>query len=148
MIPGSYGQLDASMELEDLYLYFHSRFSKLPHPRSVAEIGVAANEIQFLIQWFSNLYGKPRNWCERDYVDTLPGGVLASQREMFGALLLTLAAEICRGEGGEDAVWPKVTSILRADKFSFPYLFSSANQPSELAKAALGAGARRLGCVT
>src|ERR1700689_1953221 len=106
-------RLPTSAQLADLYLHFQARFSKLPTPRSVAEIFVSDAELHSLIEWFSALYGKPRNWCERDYVEDLGNGVFASDREIFGALFLILGAEVCRKSSTEDAVWPAVAAILR-----------------------------------
>jgi len=62
---------------------------------------------------------------------------------MFGGLLLILASEVCRDNSGEDAVWPAVTSVLKADKISFPILFVG-GQPTPACKRAITAGAQRL----
>src|ERR1039458_9005418 len=62
---------------------------------------------------------------------------------MFGALLLILASEVCRTNSNEDAVWPAVTAVLKADKVSFPALFV-AGQPTTACKRAVAAGARKL----
>jgi len=126
-----------------LFLCFLERFAVLPRPKSVAEARITANEFQALTLWFSERRGFPRIWCESTWQADLANGVSASQQEMFGALLLILASEICRDKSNEDAVWPEVTAVLKADKVSFPALFVG-GQPTTACKSAVAAGARRL----
>jgi hypothetical protein len=54
-------ELDASMELEDVFLYFFTKFRGLQTPRSVAEARITSDEIASLQQWFSRQYEKPRD---------------------------------------------------------------------------------------
>jgi len=131
------------MELEDVFLYFFDRFESLPNPRSVAEIKVTADEFRGLKTWFSARWGWPRMWCEDTWQIDLSRDFSASRQEMFGGLILILASEVCRDNSGEDAVWPAVTSVLRADKISFPILFVG-GQPTSACKKAMAAGAQRL----
>jgi hypothetical protein len=135
---------NAPAELENVFLYFWNKFAPLATPRSVAEARITQSELDFLVLWFSALYGKPRNWCERDWQDDLTEEVSASRREMFGSLLLILAGEICRDQSSEDALWPTVVAVLRNDKITFPLLFVG-GQPTVMTKDAITAGARRLG---
>jgi hypothetical protein len=132
------------MELQEMFVYFAAKFDQLPTPKSVAEAKITADELAFLTQWFSALYGKPRTWCDRDWQEVLTENTTASSREMFGALFLILAGEICRDRCGEDAVWPAVSLVLKADSVSFPTLFVG-GQPTPACKVAMAAGARRLG---
>lgn len=134
-----------STDLDGLYLYFYPRFDALSLPRSVAEIAVSSEEIDFLIRWVSDLYGKHKNWCDRDWPEDRGNGIWASDREMFGAIFLILAAEKCREDSGEDSVWPSVAAAFSGDKVSFSYLFGGGRQPSETCKAAVSAAVRRLG---
>jgi hypothetical protein len=55
-----------------------------------------------------------------------------------------LSGELCRDQCGEDAVWPAVSLVLKADTLSFPTLFVG-GQPTPACKVAMAAGARRLG---
>lgn len=135
---------DAPAELENVFLYFWNKFSPLAIPRSVAEAQIKQSELDFLVRWFSALYGKPRNWCERDWQDDLTEQVSASRREMFGSLFLILAGEVCRDQCNEDALWPSIAAILRRDKNTYPLLFAG-GQPTVMTKTAIIAGARRLG---
>ena len=134
-----------STDLEDVFLYFLNRFENLPSPRSVAEVEVTTPEADTLKLWFLEL--EPRMWCGMWCDSTsqlhLPNGILASKREMFGALLLVLAAEVCRENSNEESVWPAVTSVLQIKKGFFSSLFNG-GQPSSSCKEALAAGARRL----
>ena len=132
-----------SMELEDVFLHFLDRFETLPNPRSVAEARITAVELEALTLWFSQQWGRPRMWCESTFQVDLSHGIFASRREMFGALLLILASEVCRANSNEDAVWPAVTAVLKADKVSFPALFVG-GQPTVICKNAVAAGAHRL----
>ncbi len=59
-------------------------------------------------------------WCEDTFQTALSDQIHASRQEMFGALLLILATELCRANSNEDAVWPAVTTVLKADTVSFP----------------------------
>jgi hypothetical protein len=136
-------EITPSMELEDVFLHFLSRFETLPVPRSAAEICVTSDEFGDLKLWFSEGWGKPRMWCEDTFQIAIANQIFASRQEMFGALLLILASEVCRGNSNEDSVWPAVTAVLKADKVSFPALFV-AGQPTTACKRALAAGARRL----
>jgi hypothetical protein len=131
------------MELEDVFLHFLERFAVLPIPRSVAEAKITYSEFQGLKFWFSERWGMPRTWCESNFQDDLSKGVFASRREMFGALLLILASEVCRATSNEDAVWPAVTAVLKADTVSFSALFAG-GQPTAACKRAMAAGACRL----
>ena len=133
--------LHPSMELEDLFLYFLPKFEALPKgPRSVAEAGINADELGVLTRWLCDRW-ELGMWCESIW---LYEKVSATPQEMSGVLLLILASETCRDRSSEDSVWPAITSVLRANKGSFPTLFVG-GQPTSACKNALIAGARRLG---
>lgn len=136
-------EIHPSMELEDVFLHFLKRFETLPGPRSVAQARITPDEFDALKLWFSERWGVPSMWCEDPFQIGLANQVLASRQEMFGALLLVLASEICRANSNELAVWPAVTAVLKADKVSFPALFAG-GQPTSACKKAMAAGARRL----
>jgi hypothetical protein len=131
------------MELEDVFLHFLKRFETLRSPRSVAQARITTDEFDALKLWFSERWGVPRMWCEDPFQIGLANQVLASRQEMFGALLLILASEVCRANSNELAVWPAVTAVLKADRVSFPTLFAG-GQPTAPCKTAMAAGARRL----
>ena len=131
------------MDLEDLFLYFFKRFEILPCPKSVAEARITAVEFATLSLWFSQQWGKPHMWCESAFQSELSNGIFASPQEMFGAVLIILASEVCRTTSNEDSVWPAVTAVLKADTVSFPALFAG-GQPTTVCKNALAAGSRRL----
>ena len=133
--------IDSSMELEDVFLYFLPRFEALPKgPRSVAEARITADELQALTSWLCERW-EFSMWCESIWQVEK---VSASPQEMCGVLLLILASEICRDRSNEDAVWPAITAVLRANKGSFPTLFVG-GQPTSVCKNAVVAGTRRLG---
>jgi hypothetical protein len=119
-------------ELEDVFLHFSRRFESLPSPKSVAEARVTADEFLALTEWFSQRWGKPRMWCESTWQVQFDN-TSASLQEMFGAVLLIFASEICRDKATEDAVWPFVTAVLKKDAVTFPSLFV-AGQPTTLCK--------------
>lgn len=133
------------MELEDVFLHFLNRFENLSYPRSVAEARITTAQLEALTLWFSEREPRMycRLWCESTFQVDLSDGMFASRREMFGALLLILASEVCRANSSEDAVWPAVTAVLQADKVSFSALFVG-GQPTTACKIAVAAGARRL----
>ena len=136
-------EIHLSMELEDVFLHFLKRFETLPGPRSVAQARITTDEFDALKLWFSERWGLPRMWCEDPFQIGLASDVLASRQEMFGALLLILASEVCRTTSSEDSVWPAVAAVLKADTVSFPALFAG-GQPTSACKKAMAAGARRL----
>jgi hypothetical protein len=112
-------EIHPSMELEEVFLHLVTRFETLPYPRSVAEARITAAETDALSRWFSQQWGRPRMWCEDTFQSNLSNGIFASSQEMFGALLLVLASEVCRTSSNEDSVWPAVTAVLIADTVSF-----------------------------
>jgi hypothetical protein len=136
-------EIHPSMELEEVFLHLVTRFETLPYPRSVAEARITAAETDALSRWFSQQWGRPRMWCEDTFQSNLSNGIFASSQEMFGALLLVLASEVCRTSSNEDSVWPAVTAVLIADTVSFSALFVG-GQPTTACKNAFAAGSRRL----
>ena len=132
-----------SIELQDIFVYFAETFGPLSVPKSIAEGRISEDDIGGLTDWFSALYGKPKNWCDRNWQEPLIGGQTAPSREMVGALFLIMCSELCRDQCGEDSVWPKISQVLKADRISFPFLFVG-GQPTQACKAAMAAGARRL----
>lgn len=100
--------LDSSMELEQVYWHFFTKFEDLDVPRSVSEARITGDEIAELQAWFDGQYGKPRNWCDRTWQEKVEGAHTASSREMFGALFLILASEIARDHCNEESLWPPI----------------------------------------
>lgn len=135
--------IDNSTDLEDVFLYFVRSLPPTP-PVSVAEAKFTDKELACLKCWFSELTGKPRNWCDDPWQISLGEMGTASPQEMFGALLIILAAEVCRAKSNEEELWPAAAGVLQADKITFPALFATGRQPSALFKKAISAGARRL----
>jgi len=131
------------MDLDDVFLHFLGKFEALPKPSSVAEARITTDELRALTLWFSERWGMPRMWCESTRQVNLPKETSASRQEVFGALFVVLASEVCRDKSNEDAVWPTVTAVLKADTISFPALFAG-GQPTTACKKAFAAGVRRL----
>ena len=140
----AFPELDPSMELEQVFWHFFVKFQHLPTPRSVAEARVTPAEVEFLEHWFARQFGKPRNWCDRTWQERVEEDATASSREMFGALFLILASEVCRDRCSEDLVWPTVATTFIANKTTYSVLFAN-QQPTEICKTAMAAGARKLG---
>ena len=136
-------ELDASMELEDVFLHFFAKFKDLQSPSSVAEARITSGEVELLQQWFDRQYEKPRNWCERTWQEKVDGSITASSREMLGALFLILASEVYRDQCSEDSAWPTIAEAFNANKKTQALLFVN-QHPSELCKIALTAGVRKL----
>jgi hypothetical protein len=136
-------ELDASMELEDVFLHFFTKFRGLQSPRSVAEARITSDEVASLQQWFSRQYERPRIWCERTWQDKVDDGITASSREMLGVLFLILASEIYRDLGSEDSAWPTIAEAFTVNKKTHALLFVN-QHPSELCKLALAAGVQKL----
>lgn len=135
--------LDQSMELDQVYWHFFTKFRDLDIPRSVAEARITGAELEKLQSWFDGQYGKPRNWCDRTWQENIEGTYTASSREMFGALFLILASEIGRDHGSEESLWPSIADKFRANKTTHSVLFGN-DHPTELCKVAMAAGVRKL----
>ncbi len=140
----TFPELDPAMELEQVFWHFFVKFQRFPTPKSVAEARVTPAEVEFLEQWFARQFGKPRNWCDRTWQEQVEEDTTASSREMFGALFLILASEVCRDRCSEDLVWPTVATAFIANKTTYSVLFAN-QQPTEICKTAMAAGARKLG---
>ena len=136
-------ELDASMELEDMFLHFFTKFKDLQHPISIAEAKITSDEVALLQQWFGRQYEKPRNWCERTWQENVDGSITASSREMLGVLFLILASEVYRDKCSEDSAWPTIAEAFKANKRTQALLFVN-QHPSELCKIALTAGVQKL----
>ena len=135
--------LDSSMELEQVYWHFFTKFEDLDVPRSVAEARITCDEIAELQAWFDGQYGRPRNWCDRTWQEKVEGAHTASSREMFGVLFLILASEIAREHCNEESLWPTIAERFRTNKTTHSVLFGN-DHPTELCKIAMAAGVRKL----
>jgi len=136
-------KLDASMELEEVFLHFFTKFKGLRCPISVAEAKITSDEVEALQQWFGRQYEKPRNWYERTWQEKVDGSITASSREMLGVLFLIMASEIYRDQCSEDSAWPTIAEAFKANKRTQALLFVN-QHPSELCKIALTAGVQKL----
>jgi hypothetical protein len=121
----TFPELNPAMELEQVFWHFFTKFRHLPSPRSVSEARIIPHEVQFLEHWFASQFGKPRNWCDRTWQERLEENVTASSREMFGALFLILASEVCRERCSEDLVWPTIATAFIANKTTYSVLFAT-----------------------
>jgi hypothetical protein len=65
--------LDSSMELEEIYWHFFTKFRNLDAPRSAAKARITGDEIEKLQSWFDGQYGRPRNWCDRTWQEKVEG---------------------------------------------------------------------------
>jgi len=135
--------LSPRMELEQVFWYFFVKFQRLNVPRSVSEAKISIDEVQFLEHWFADQFGKPRNWCDRTWQEPVEEGITASNREMLGMLFLILASEICRDRCSDELIWPTIATAFAANRTTRAVLFAN-QQPTELCKIAMGAGARKL----
>lgn len=134
--------LPPSTELEDIFLHFVEKFEAFPNPSSVVEARITSDELEALTRWFSERW-EPGMWCESTWQIPISNKISASRQEMFGALFLIVAAEVCRDISNEEAVWPAVTTVLKANKTGFSALFA-AGQPTTACKKAIAAGANKL----
>jgi hypothetical protein len=137
--------IDPYSELDEVFGHFHARLENIPgSPRSVAEASITSDDLGSLIEWFSDLHKKPRMWCDDPWQRKIAGIGNVSNQEMFGALLIILASEVCRDKSSEEELWPAVAAVLEKDKHSFPLLFDGNRQPGALCKKAMAEGSRRL----
>ncbi len=135
-----------SWSLDAVFSHLLARFEGLPNPSSVAEGRLGPTDCSALASWYRHPDQRECawSWCNSEWQDPLPDGQTASRQEMFGGILLVLAAEVCRDQSNEEAVWPSVTRALGIDRNSRGILFA-AGQPTTECKKAIAAGARRLG---
>ena len=132
----------AFRELECTFLNLFQRFQEIDVPRSVAELRLPEQDVRALKEQFRGLPFDPRLWLWDRIRRQLAEGVRASPSEILGGLLLVLAAEVCREEGTEGAVWPYVRSCI-PERF-VAELFPG-GQPSLELKQALVDATRLLG---
>src|SRR5215469_6520550 len=137
--------IDPYSDLDDVFLYFHAKFEGIPESlRSVAQAAISTEDMRSLTDWFSDLHKKPRMRCGDPWQKNITGIGTASNQEMFGALLIILASNVCRERSSEEELWPAVASVLEKDRHSFPVLFDANRQPGAMCKKAMAEGARRL----
>ncbi len=124
-----------SAKLENVFEPLQKRALEFGHPWSIAELRLPDQEVTWLRDWFRSLTPEnTQNWIESVMLAKFPGRAYATYRQMFGALLLCVAAEVCREESREDSVWPAVRSILPQLHALQQELFVSNGQPSSLTK--------------
>jgi len=128
-------------DFEDIFIEIFQRLTKLGTPRSIAEARFDEQTIRHLKEQFSSIPVNPNVWLWDRVPRKYRRDIEASPNELFGTLLLVLAAEVCREEGREGAVWPKVRSLVPSNYQTelFP-----GGQPSPAVKQAIADGARRL----
>lgn len=124
-----------SAKLETVFEPLQERAVEFDRPWSIAELRLPDREVTWLRDWFRSLTpGNTQNWIQSVMLAKFPGRAYATYRQMFGALLLCVAAEVCREESREDSVWPAVRSILPQLHALQQELFVSNGQPSSLTK--------------
>ena len=129
------------MSIEDYFLELYRQLREIPKPRSIVEIEPEAELVGRLKDLFRNLPLESQIWVWDLLPVQLEGGPNVSRSEMFGALVLALAAEVCREESTEGAVWGTVCSRF-PDRLR-PGLFPG-DQPCVELKQAIASAARRL----
>ena len=84
------------------------------------------------------------NWFRSVLPQKVGGETFVTSRQMLGALLICVGAEICREESREDSVWPAIRRILPKSHALQGELFMSNGQPTPLTKTVIADAARAL----
>lgn len=120
-----------SAKLEEVFEPLQKRAMAFERPWSIAELKLSEKEVSWLRDWFSSLTPQnTENWIKSVMLARFPGKAYATYRQMFGALLVCVGAEVCRDESREDSVWPTIRSILPSSHALQRELFLSNGQPS------------------
>ncbi len=85
----------------------------------MAQAAISTEDMRSLTEWFSDLHKKPRMWCDDPWQKNVTGVGTASNQEMFSALLIVLAAHVCREKSSEDELWAAVASVLERISMAF-----------------------------
>ena len=130
--------------LEQVFEPLHARAVQFDHMWSVAELRLPPDEVAWLRCWFDYLTpNSAENWGSV-LLSRVEGGLFATYRQMFGALLICAGAEVCREDSREDSVWPAIRSILPKSHALQRELFMSNGQPTPLTKGVISDAARAL----
>ena len=109
---------------------------RLAVPRSVAELRLEADDVEWLRAWGSSMSVMTARWSEQQW---LLGEPHSTRQQAFGLVFLALAAETARREAAEGHVWGPVRRRLSDSAASV--LFSQ-GQPRQPLKDALESACR------
>lgn len=124
-----------STQIERVFKLLYDKVKEYDHSWSIAELKLADDDVQWLRSWFGFLTPEnTANWIKHGTLAKIDIDAYVTYRQMFGSLLLCVAAELCREEGREDSVWPVIKDIFPESQRLRPLLFLSNGQPSALTK--------------
>jgi hypothetical protein len=125
------------MNIKDVFqpLYAEVIKKEFKEPWSIVELQLGDRDLEWLRKWFSNLdLSITENWIRSGVQQR---DVEFSNRQMFGLLLLCIAAEVCREESREDSVWPTIKKLFSFKTSSHNDMFLSNGEPSTLLRGAI-----------
>ena len=134
-----------SAKLEQVFEPFRAKALQFDRPWSIAELGLAKDEVDWLLRWFSHLTPESIEiWFKSVSPQKIGSEMFVTSRQMLGALFICAGAEICREESSEDSVWPAIRRILPTSYALQGELFMSNGQPTLLTKTIISDAARAL----
>ena len=134
-----------SAKLEQVFEPFRAKALQFDRPWSIAELGLAKDEVDWLLRWFSHLTPESIEiWFKSVSPQKIGSEMFVTSRQMLGALFVCAGAEICREESSEDSVWPAIRRILPKSHALQSELFMSNGQPTLLTKTIISDAARAL----
>ena len=110
---------------------------RLPSPRSIAELRLGPEDIEWLRAWAGGMPAAAARWSGDR---RLLGDLQATRQQAFGLVFLVLAAETARRDAAEGHVWGPVRHRVSGAAASM--LFSQ-GQPKQALKDALESACRR-----
>ncbi len=121
--------------IENIFNPLHDKAKEYDRQWSIAELLLTVDDIKWLRAWFRCLTpDNTQNWVKSVMLTKLEDEGFVSYRQMFGSILICVAAEVCREESREDSVWPVIRRILADSPELQRELFLSNGQPSPLTK--------------
>jgi len=111
--------------------------SRLPSPRSIAELRLGPEDLEWLQAWAGGMSVAAARWSGDR---RLLGDLQATRQQAFGLVFLVLAAETARRDAAEGHVWGPVRRRVSGPAASM--LFSQ-GQPKQALKDALESACRR-----
>ncbi|MCI0603727.1 hypothetical protein L0156_12030 [bacterium] len=136
------GKGQETFKIQNAFRLLFERAEQIRKPRSIAELQLTREDVIWIKNWFSQLPNYPEHW-QGDKSPIIHENRSVSVKEMFGALLIVLSAEICREDSIEDSVW-SVVRLCIPEEQNLRKRFFPGGQPSFELKNAIASGAKAL----
>ena len=115
-------------------------------PWSIAELCLSGDDVDWLLSWLQSApTSKVEEWIRWPVAQGSDHKQPVAERTMFGSLLISATAEVCRRSGTESSVWPMVRRVIPQSSESDCRLFLSDGQPAAVLRDAISEAVEFLG---